>query len=216
MIPSPGSLPQRPPAKEPRVIPTPTRTTILAGLALVAMVLALQGLTLRLMGQPEICSCGAIRLWVGDVLGPENSQQLSDWYTFSHVIHGMIFYGLGRLMLPRAPLIAALALALGLEAAWEIAENSPVVIDRYRAQALAQGYSGDSVVNSLSDTLAMVAGFALARVLPVRATIALALAFEILTASVVRDNLTLNVIQLIHPIEAIGTWQSGLARPPEG
>ena len=194
----------------------PARTTILAGLALVAVVLALQGVTLRLMGQPPICSCGAIRLWVGDVLGPENSQQLSDWYTFSHVIHGMIFYGLGRLMLPRAPLIAALALALGLEAAWEIAENSPVVIDRYRAQALAQGYSGDSVVNSLSDTLAMVAGFALARVLPVRATIALALAFEILTASVVRDNLTLNVIQLIHPIEAIGTWQSGLARPPAG
>lgn len=195
---------------------TPTRTTILAGFALVAAVLAAQGLTLHVMGQPTICGCGSIRLWVGDVLGPENSQQFSDWYTFSHVIHGMIFYGVGRLVLPRAPLVAALALALGLEAAWEIAENSPVVIDRYRAQALAQGYSGDSVVNSLSDTLAMVAGFALARLLPVRATVALALAFEILTASVVRDNLTLNVIQLVHPVEAIGTWQSGLARPPGG
>ena len=195
---------------------TPTRTTILAGFALVAAVLAAQGLTLDVMGQPTICGCGSIRLWVGDVLGPENSQQFSDWYTFSHVIHGMIFYGVGRLVLPRAPLVAALALALGLEAAWEIAENSPVVIDRYRAQALAQGYSGDSVVNSLSDTLTMVAGFALARLLPVRATVALALAFEILTASVVRDNLTLNVIQLVHPVEAIGTWQSGLARPPGG
>lgn len=195
--------------------PLPSRTPILAGTTLVALVLAVQGVVLHTMGQPIVCTCGTIRLWVGDVLGPENSQQLSDWYTFSHVIHGMIFYGFGRLVLPRAPLLVGLALALGLEAAWEIAENSPVVIDRYRAQALAQGYSGDSVVNSLSDTVAMVVGFVLARRLPVRATIALALAFELLTASVVRDNLTLNVIQLIHPIEAIGTWQSGLARPPE-
>ena len=192
----------------------PSRTPIFAGLTLVALVLAVQGVVLHTMGQPIVCTCGTIRVWVGDVLGPENSQQLTDWYTFSHVIHGMIFYGLGRLVLPRAPLLVGLALALGLEAAWEIAENSPVVIDRYRAQALAQGYSGDSVVNSLSDTLAMVVGFVLARRLPVRATVGLALAFEILTASVVRDNLTLNVIQLVHPIEAIGAWQSGLARAP--
>jgi hypothetical protein len=216
MIASTSGPDPMPASQEKPVTQHPSRTPIFAGLTLVALVLAVQGVTLHTLGQPVLCTCGTIRVWVGDVLGPENSQQLTDWYTFSHVIHGMIFYGLGRLVLPRAPLIVALALALGLEAAWEIAENSPVVIDRYRAQALAQGYSGDSVVNSLSDTLAMVVGFVLARRLPVRATVGLALAFEILTASVVRDNLTLNVIQLIHPIEAIGAWQSGLAGTPGG
>ena len=149
--------------------------------ALIALVLVVQAGVLHALGQPAICTCGMVRFWTGDVLGPENSQQITDWYTFSHVIHGMIFYALGRLALPRAPLLLLLALALGVEAAWELAENSPTMIERYRAQALAQGYSGDSVLNSLSDTLAMVAGFTVARLAPARATIATALAFEIFT-----------------------------------
>ncbi len=181
-----------------------------AAVALVALTLALQGGILHVMGQPPICTCGVVRVWVGDVRGPENSQQITDWYTFSHVIHGMIFYGATRLVAPRLPLLAALAIALGIEAAWELLENSPMVIERYRAQALAQGYNGDSILNSLSDTLAMALGFALARILPSRATIGLALAFEIFTAVMIRDNLTLNVIQLIHPVEAIAAWQGGL------
>ena len=184
----------------------PTWAAGLIGLALVV-----QGTALHGFGQPSICACGTIRLWTGDVLGPENSQQITDWYTFSHVIHGMIFYGLGRLLLPRAPLLVLLALALGIEVAWELAENSPTMIERYRAQALAQGYSGDSVLNSLSDTLAMATGFAVARLMPTRGTVATALAFEIFTAATIRDNLTLNVIQLIHPVPAIAAWQGGLA-----
>ena len=179
--------------------------------ALIALVLVVQGGVLHALGQPTICTCGMVRVWTGDVLGPENSQQITDWYTFSHVIHGMIFYALGRLALPRAPLLLLLALALGVEAAWELAENSPTMIERYRAQALAQGYSGDSVLNSVSDTLAMVAGFTVARLAPARATIAAALAFEIFTAATIRDNLTLNVVQLVHPVPAIAAWQAGLA-----
>lgn len=178
---------------------------------LLAVALLVQATVLHLMGQPAICACGTIRLWVGQVLGPENSQQITDWYTFSHVIHGMIFYGLTALVVPRAPIVVRLGLALGIEIAWELAENSPAVIEHYRQQALAQGYVGDSILNSVSDTLAMVAGFVLARLLPARATVAVALAFEIFTAVMIRDNLTLNVIQLIHPVPAIAAWQSGLA-----
>jgi hypothetical protein len=193
------------------VTSTATLRPLLAVAAVVTGALTLQGLVLHAMGQPTLCTCGFVRLWVGDVLGPENSQQLSDWYSFSHVIHGMIFYAATRFALPRAPIVARLAIALGLEVGWELAENSPMVIDRYRMQALAQGYSGDSVLNSLSDTVMAATGFALARFLPTRATIGLAVAFEIFTAVTIRDNLTLNVIQLVHPIEAIAGWQKGLA-----
>lgn len=183
---------------------------ILAG-AVLATVLAVQAFALHLYGQPTICACGTIRLWAGDVLGPENSQQLTDWYTFSHVIHGLIFYALTTLALPRAPLLVRFALALGVEATWELIENSPTVIEHYRQQALAQGYVGDSVLNSCSDTVAAAFGFLLARLLPTRAAIGLAVAFELFTAVMVRDNLTLNVIQLIHPVPAIAAWQQGLA-----
>lgn len=183
---------------------------VLAGVILV-VVLAVQGTALHLYGQPTICACGTVRPWAGDVLGPENSQQLTDWYTFSHVIHGLIFYALATLALPRAPLVLRFALALGVEATWELVENSPVVIEHYRQQALAQGYVGDSVLNSCSDTVAAAVGFQLARLLPTRASIGLAVAFELFTAVMVRDNLTLNVIQLIHPVPAIAAWQQGLA-----
>ena len=182
-----------------------------AVIAFLAGALAIQASVLLVMGQPAICACGAVRPWTGDVLGPENSQQLSDWYSFSHVIHGMIFYAAARFALPRAPLLVWFVAAIGLEVGWELIENSPMVIERYRAQALAQGYVGDSVINSLSDTVMAAIGFAAARWLPVRVTVATALAFELFTAVMIRDNLTLNVVQLVHPIAAISTWQSGLA-----
>ncbi len=181
-----------------------------AGWLAAALVLVLaQAAVLLAMGQPLICTCGHVALWTGDVAGPENSQQIADWYTPSHVIHGFIFYALARLVAPRARLPARLVLAILLEAAWEIAENSPPVIERYRQQALAQGYVGDSVLNSICDTFAMAAGFLLARLLPTGATVGLALALEIGVAWAIRDNLTLNVIQLIHPVEAVSRWQTG-------
>jgi hypothetical protein len=178
-------------------------------LLIAAAIVAAHAVILLAMGQPAICTCGYVKLWHGVVLSAENSQQLSDWYTFSHIIHGFAFYLLLRLIAPGLPVGLRLVLALGLEVAWEIVENSPIIIDRYRETALAQGYSGDSVINSVSDTLAMAFGFFLARVLPVWTTVALALAMELFVGFMIRDNLILNIIQLLAPNEAISKWQAG-------
>lgn len=178
-------------------------------LSVAAGLVLAQAAILLAMGQPAVCACGHLALWTGEVSGPENSQQVADWYTPSHVIHGFVFYALARWAAPRAPLPARLVLAVLLEAAWEVVENSPPVIARYRRQALAQGYAGDSVLNSACDTLAMIAGFLLARALPVGATFGLALLLEAWVGWAIRDNLTLNVIQLIHPVEAVSRWQTG-------
>lgn len=174
---------------------------------------AIQVIALLAMGHPLICTCGTIKLWMGTVSSPENSQQLTDWYTFSHVIHGFILYLLLWLTAPRMPFGLRLVLATGLEAGWEIIENTPIVMERYRQLALAQGYFGDSVINSVVDTLAAVGGFVLARKLPVWATLALALAMELFVGYMIHDNLVLNVIQLIHPSAAISRWQAGAVRP---
>ena len=175
-------------------------------------IMLVQALVLRAMGRVWICSCGTVRLWVGDIWSDELSQQLFDWYTASHIVHGILFYGALRVLAPRAPVLARLAIAVGIEAAWEIAENSPWVIEAYRKQALAAGYTGDSILNSLSDTLAMMTGFALAYLLPWRATVALVLVLEIGAAALVRDNLTLNVLNFVHRFPAIEAWQSGAQR----
>jgi hypothetical protein len=123
-----------------------------------------------LLGRVWICTCGSVRLWVGDMHSSELSQQILDWYTPSHIIHGMVFYGLLHLLMPRLPVLTRLAIAVGVEVAWEIAENSPPVIAEYRKQATAAGYVGDSILNSLMDTVSMITGFALAFLLPWRVT----------------------------------------------
>lgn len=175
--------------------------------AVVLCIVVVQALVLHLMGRVWICSCGTVRVWVGDIRSSELSQQLFDWYTPSHIVHGILFYGMLWLLLPRTPVLVRLAIAVGIEASWEIAENSPWVIEAYRKQALAAGYTGDSILNSLSDTLAMVSGFALARLLPREATLALVLALEIGVGALVHDNLTLNILNFIHRFPAIEAWQ---------
>ena len=175
----------------------------------VAVLMLVQAVALHLMGRVWICSCGTVRLWVGDIWSSELSQQMFDVYTPSHVLHGMIFYGLLRLALPRTPVLLRLAIAVGLEAAWEIAENSPPVIEEYRKQATAAGYTGDSVLNSLMDTVSMMTGFAVARVLPWQASVALAIMAEAATGVLVRDNLTLNILNFIHRFPVIDAWQRG-------
>lgn len=178
----------------------------LAGLAILVLV-AVQALTLHLMGRVWICTCGTIRLWVGDIWSDELSQQLFDWYTASHIVHGILFYAVLRLVLPRAPVAARLAIAVGIEAAWEIAENSPWVIEAYRKQALAAGYTGDSILNSLMDNVSMMTGFVLAWRLDWKATVALVLVLEIGAAALVHDNLSLNILNFIHRFPAIEAWQ---------
>lgn len=184
------------------------RRNLWFGVALALLVA--QIIILYSMGRLPICECGYVKLFEPGVNTPGNSQHLSDWYTPSHIIHGFLFYGLGWLLLRRAPLAARLSLAVLIEAAWEIAENSPMVIDRYRTATMALGYTGDSILNSGMDTIFMALGFFFAARMPVWVTVALAIAFELLTLVIIRDNLTLNVLMLVWPVEAIKVWQGGL------
>jgi len=162
--------------------------------------------------QPLICECGNIKFWHGIVLDSENSQHLTDWYTFSHIIHGILFYALLWLVTPRLSHGKRFLIALGIEVAWEINENTPWLIEHYRQQALAQGYTGDSIINSISDTIAMIFGYIVARKSPVYFSIALILALEIGVGLTIRDNLTLNILNFLYPMDAITQWQLGLTQ----
>ena len=160
------------------------------------------------MDRPPICACGDVKLWHGIVQSSENSQHIADWYTPSHIIHGFIFFGLGRLLLKKWPLGLALCAAIVVEGAWEILENSPVIIDRYREVTISYGYEGDSILNSVFDLFWMILGFFLASRLPWKVTLAAALIFEAFTAYMIRDNLTLNILMLVSPVEAVKEWQA--------
>ena len=172
-------------------------------------IIAAAALTLYAMGQPLICRCGTVKLWQGDVMSAENSQQLIDWYSPSHLIHGLLFYGLLWLIARRRPRGVRALVALLIECGWEILENSPIIIDRYREATISLGYRGDSVINSVSDITFMLIGFALAARLPVAVSIVLAVALELVVGYMIRDNLTLNIIMLIWPLDAIRRWQAG-------
>ncbi len=178
-------------------------------LAIAAGFVALQAAALSAMGLPLICTCGHLDLWHGNPSGPETSQHLTDWYTVTHIVHGVGFYLLLWLVAPRLPVGVRFALAVGLEAAWEVIENTPFIMERYRQTALARGYFGDSVVNSVFDTVTAAAGFVLAHILPVWSTIVLVVAIELILALAIRDNLTLNIVQLIFQSDAINRWQGG-------
>ncbi len=172
-----------------------------------ALVLGLAVAILWAMGRPPICTCGTVELW-GEV-GPAQSQMLADWYSPSHIVHGFLFYAVLRWLFPRTSIEHRFLVSMLVESAWEIIENTPMVIDRYREATIALGYTGDSILNSASDIAMMALGFLVARRLPVWASVAIVLALEAIPLIVIRDNLTLNVWMLLAPSDAIVNWQAG-------
>ena len=190
----------------------PRRARPLWHYLLVAAAIALLAGGIELaMGRVPISKSGRVTLWGGGVNSPENSQQVFDWYSPSHVIHGIAFYAALRLLTRRRgwSIGACLVAAVAIEAAWEIFENTPFTIDRYRKATIALNYYGDSVLNSMCDIACCVGGFFLAAYLSVWASVAIVVAMELFVAFMIRDNLLLNIIMFLHPFESIRRWQEG-------
>ncbi len=187
-----------------------SRSTSYKWFGVAAALLVAQIVILYFMGRVPICECGYVKLFEPGVNTPGNSQHLADWYTPSHIIHGFLFYGFAWLLFRKQNIGMRLSFAVLIEAAWELLENSPIIIDRYRTATMALGYTGDSILNSAMDTVFMVVGFFFAARMPIWVTIVVAIFFEIFTGWLIRDNLTLNVLMLVAPIDAIKEWQNAL------
>jgi len=174
-----------------------------------AATVAVAAAILLAMGRTPWCRCGSIKLWSSDAWGPENSQQFTDPYTFTHITHGVLLYFLLRLVARRQPLRVRFLLGVVVESAWEVFENTDLVINRYRAATLALGYYGDSVLNSIGDILACMVGFAIASGCSTRVAVVVIIVLELVLTLLIRDSLLLNIVMLIYPIEAVKHWQAG-------
>lgn len=163
------------------------------------------------MGRVPMCECGYIKLWHGATLSSENSQHISDWYSLSHVIHGFGFYWLLWYFARKYSVQTRSLLALLIEIGWELLENSPMIINRYRAETISLNYYGDSVINASFDIIAMLIGFWLARRFPVLLSILVIIVLESIALYFIRDNLILNIMMLLYPLDSIKTWQGGIS-----
>jgi hypothetical protein len=175
----------------------------------VAGIAILMAMTLLWLGRTPICTCGYVKLWHGQVMSSENSQHLLDWYTPSHILHGLAFYFGLRYLAPRLSVGWRLVIASVIEAGWEVVENTSWIIDRYRGETAALDYFGDSIINSSADFAAMVVGFLIAMRAPVWVSVALFIAAEVIVGYIIRDGLMLNIIMLLWPLDAIKQWQLG-------
>lgn len=173
------------------------------------LLIAAHALILYFMGQILICKCGYIKFWHGVTFSSENSQHLTDWYTFSHIIHGFAFYWITWLLGRKRGWSLGLMLifALVAEISWEIFENTDFIINRYREVTISLDYYGDSIINSVFDVIFMAVGFGMAAYLPVWSIILLTIAMEIFVGYFIHDNLTLNIIMLVYPMDWILRWQ---------
>ncbi|MBI2439975.1 MAG: DUF2585 family protein [Lentisphaerae bacterium] len=174
-----------------------------------ALGLILAAAVCELRSQARIwwCACGQLKFFAGDIWSAHNSQHVFDPYSFTHVLHGLVFYGIIARLFPRVSLAWRFCVAIGLEALWEVFENTQFIIQRYREATIGLGYEGDSIVNSLGDVLFCSIGFGLARCFGLRWSLVLFVATELALLFWVRDNLTLNILMLIYPLAAIKSWQ---------
>lgn len=196
----------------PSQIPRASQDSILIALLVTFLFVALQAGSLYWLGRSPICTCGYIKLWEPNAFGSGNSQHLSDWYTPSHIVHGFIFYFFAWAIFRKASIAWRFAFAVFIEAAWEVVENTSWIIEYYRGNTVSLNYYGDSIVNSVMDTVWMALGFLVAWRAPVLVTVLLALALEAIAAYVIRDNLTLNVLMFIYPFESIKAWQTAIGQ----
>lgn len=174
---------------------------------LAALVLLLTILLLRAEGRMFLCECGQFQIWIGDTCSPRNSQQLFDPYSLTHVLHGFLLFWLIALVVRRLTPPWQFWLALTLEAAWEVFENTSFVIQRYRAETAALGYQGDTIVNSFGDLICALVGFLIARRLGLRGSLILFVALEVILVFWIRDSLVMQILMLFRPVNAIKLWQ---------
>ncbi len=173
------------------------------------VILAATVAQLRYQGRLWTCACGSLWPWAGNVKSAHNSQHLADPYSFTHLLHGLVFCGLLAWTFPRLPLVWRFVSALAIESAWEVIENTEFVIQRYREATLALGYQGDTILNSMGDILFCSVGFVLARYLGFRRSVVLFFVIDVTLLIVIRDSLVLNIVMLIWPVDVIKAWQMG-------
>ena len=189
------------------------RRETLITIGICVLVVAVTILILKVMGRPFISNSGTVKLWHAELVSSENSQHLSDWYSFTHIVHGFLFFFLLWLISKKIPQIrkfsVGFVIAVVMESIWEVIENTDFIINRYREATIALDYFGDSIINSTADILFMSLGFMIASRLSVLASVSFVVGSEVLLAIVIRDNLALNILMLIYPIDAIKEWQIG-------